>query len=59
RDLNGSPKESLVVGDKDSDIIAGIRAGAFTAVIVRSKIKTKVKADFVINSLYELKNIPI
>lgn len=57
RDLNGSPKESLVVGDKDSDIIAGIRAGAFTAVIVRSKIKTKVKADFVIKSLYELKKI--
>ncbi len=54
KELNSSSKEALVVGDKDSDIIAGTRAGAFTAVIVRSRIKTTVKADFVINNLYEL-----
>nr|MDO8079867.1 HAD family hydrolase [Candidatus Freyarchaeota archaeon] len=52
--LNSTPKESLVVGDKDTDIIAGARAGTFTAVIIRSGIKTTVKADFVINNLHEL-----
>ncbi|MFB0563244.1 MAG: HAD family hydrolase [Candidatus Lokiarchaeia archaeon] len=57
KELKSSPKESLVVGDKDSDIIAGARAGTLTAIMVRSRIKTTVKADFVINSLYELKEI--
>ncbi|MGQ9721017.1 MAG: HAD family hydrolase [Candidatus Jordarchaeum sp.] len=54
KELNSSPRDSLVVGDKDSDIIAGVRAGTLTAIIVRSRIKTTVKADFIINNLYEL-----
>lgn len=54
KELNSTPGESIVVGDKDSDIIAGARAGALTAIIVRSRIKTTVKADFIINNLYEL-----
>jgi phosphoglycolate phosphatase-like HAD superfamily hydrolase len=54
KELKSTPKESLVVGDRDADIIAGARAGASTAVIVRSEIKTRVKADYAINNLYEL-----
>lgn len=54
KELNSSSKESLVVGDKDIDIIAGVRAGTLTAIMVRSRIKTTVKADYVINNLYEL-----
>ncbi len=54
KELNSSPKESLVVGDKDSDIIAGVRAGTLTVIMVRSRFKTTVKADFVVNNLYEL-----
>lgn len=54
KELNSTPRESLVVGDKDTDIIAGAKAGAFTALIMRSRNKTRVKADYVINNLYEL-----
>lgn len=54
KELNSTPKESLVVGDKDTDILAGARAGTFTAAIIRSGIKTEFKADFFINNLYEL-----
>jgi phosphoglycolate phosphatase-like HAD superfamily hydrolase len=54
KELKSTPKESLAVGDKDTDIIAGARAGTFTALIVRSGIKTSLKPDFVIYNLYEL-----
>lgn len=54
KELNSTPRESLVVGDKDTDIIAGTKAGTFTALVLRSRNKPKVKADYVINNLYEL-----
>ncbi|WXG40118.1 MAG: HAD family hydrolase [Candidatus Freyarchaeum deiterrae] len=54
KELNSTPKVSLVVGDRNADIIAGARAGASTALIIRSKIKTTAKADFILNNLYEL-----
>ncbi|MEM3587256.1 MAG: HAD family hydrolase [Candidatus Jordarchaeaceae archaeon] len=57
KELNSTPKETLVVGDKYTDIIAGKRAGAFTVAILRSGIKTDLKADFIINNLYELIDI--
>ena len=54
KELSSSPEETLMVGDRDIDIIAGFRAGTHTAIIIRSGIKIKVKADFAISSLYEL-----
>ncbi|MEM0143673.1 MAG: HAD family phosphatase [Candidatus Parvarchaeum sp.] len=53
--LKVDPKEGMVVGDSENDIIPGKKIGAFTVFISRSGEKLKL-ADKNINNLVELLN---
>ncbi len=51
-DLNNS----FLIGDKESDIEAGINGGIKTTILF-NKFDIKSKANFVVDSLYEIKSI--
>jgi HAD superfamily hydrolase (TIGR01549 family) len=64
RTLNEPPSESIVVGDNLTDVIAGERSGAHTAIIQRGKQKIQTgkrgatpRIDFKLRSLKELERI--
>ncbi len=48
-ELKFDPRTAVVIGDKDSDIECGLRAGAMTVLITpgRSASRTRIKADAV------------
>lgn len=48
--------ESYLIGDKESDIEAGINAGVGTNILFHKK-QQKSKASFIIDSLYQLNSI--
>jgi D-glycero-D-manno-heptose 1,7-bisphosphate phosphatase len=56
QDYNINLSESLIIGDKESDIEAGFNAGIQTTVLVTelTEMKNNTKADFVINNISEL-----
>jgi len=55
-DFELSLRDSILVGDKESDIVAGINAGVGTNVLVKSglPISELSKADFIIESIKDL-----
>jgi len=52
-----SPKEGMVVGDRESDTIPGIEIGSISVLIDRRKEFKNARADYVINSMAELSNL--
>ncbi|MFP3261381.1 MAG: HAD family phosphatase [Nitrososphaeria archaeon] len=57
--MNLTPREGIVVGDREYDIIGGKRAGSLTALIVRDQYSktNSVQPDYIIHSLDELLEI--
>ena len=49
-------RQSYIIGDKESDVEAGINAGINTTILF-SKKSIDSKADFVVDSLYEVNSI--
>lgn len=52
-DLNIDLKNSILVGDKESDIEAGIAAGLSTLFLVSEKLPEKTAATHVVKSLFD------
>ncbi len=52
-DLNIDLKNSILVGDKESDIEAGIAAGLSTLFLVSEKLPEKTAATYVVKSLFD------
>ncbi len=55
--LKCDPKEGIMVGDSDADILAGRKAGSKVVVIKRPHVKTKSQPDLYIKNLHELKQL--
>lgn len=55
-DIN--PNTSYIIGDKESDIEAGINGNIGTKILFNKDI-TDSKADFIVNRLFEIENIII
>ena len=49
--------KSILVGDKETDVLAGIRAGVARTVLISSKLKVSTQADFVVESIAQLEGI--
>ncbi|MHA1237624.1 MAG: HAD family hydrolase [Candidatus Odinarchaeia archaeon] len=53
--LELKPREVLMIGDHEADILAGKNAGTFTALVERWKTEITVNPDFRFKNLYEVK----
>lgn len=49
--------ESYIIGDKESDIEAGVNAGIKTKILFSKKLNIISKADFILDSLYKVNSI--
>ena len=56
RRIGINPKEGLVVGDSENDVLSGKGAGAITALVCSDK-QVNTKADFVISNIAEILNL--
>lgn len=57
KDFSISPQDTILVGDKDSDIEMGKRWGCRTFRIVNDKYEEKINADFRVKDLLEVANV--